>query len=129
MDYKNKYFKYKTKYLQLKQIKGGAKALKDPSIRYKVVPKGTNISFVVKYSMDGQKHLRPHHDASSYTINVALNDQSEYTGGGTHFIVNDYKKIGAPIGTMLIHPGRCTHYHSGLPITSGERYILVGFIE
>jgi len=91
--------------------------------------KGTNISFVVKYSMDGQKHLRPHHDASSYTINVALNDQSEYSGGGTHFIVSDYKKIGAPIGTMLIHPGRCTHYHSGLPITSGERYILVGFIE
>ena len=91
--------------------------------------KGTNISFVVKYSMDGQKHLRPHHDASSYTINVALNDQTEYTGGGTHFIVSDYKKIGAPIGTMLIHPGRCTHYHSGLPITSGERYILVGFIE
>ena len=91
--------------------------------------KGTNISFVVKYSMDGQKELKPHHDASSYTINLALNDHSEYTDGGTHFIVSDYKKIAAPIGTMLIHPGRCTHYHEGLPITSGERYILVGFIE
>ena len=91
--------------------------------------KGTNICFVVKYSMDGQKHLRPHHDASAYTINIALNDQSEYTDGGTHFLVTDYKKVGAPVGTMLIHPGRCTHYHEGLPITSGTRYILVGFIE
>lgn len=91
--------------------------------------KGTNICFVVKYSMDGQKHLRPHHDASAYTINIALNEQSEYTDGGTHFLVTDYKKVGAPIGTMLIHPGRCTHYHEGLPITSGTRYILVGFIE
>jgi hypothetical protein len=91
--------------------------------------KGTNISFVVKYSMDGQKELKPHHDASSYTINLALNDHNEYKGGGTHFIVSDYKKLSAPIGTMLIHPGRCTHYHEGLPITSGERYILVGFIE
>ena len=91
--------------------------------------KGTNISFVVKYSMDGQKDLKPHHDASSYTINLALNDHNDYSGGGTHFIVSDYKKKGAPVGTMLIHPGRCTHYHEGLPITSGERYILVGFIE
>jgi len=91
--------------------------------------KGTNISFVVKYSMDGQKDLKPHHDASSYTINLALNDHNEYKDGGTHFIVSDYKKTGTPIGTMLIHPGRCTHYHEGLPITSGERYILVGFIE
>ena len=91
--------------------------------------KGTNLVFVVKYDMNGQKDLRPHHDSSSYTVNIALNDQSEYEGGGTHFIVKDYKKIGAPIGKMLIHPGRCTHYHEGLPITSGERYILVAFIE
>ena len=90
---------------------------------------GTNISFVVKYSMDGQKELKPHHDDSSYTINLALNDHTEYSGGGTHFPVTDYKHRAAPIGTMLIHPGKCTHYHEGLPITSGERYILVGFIE
>ena len=30
------------------------------------------MNFVVKYAMDGQPSLRPHHDASTYTINVAL---------------------------------------------------------
>ena len=91
--------------------------------------KGTNICFVVKYSMDGQKDLRPHHDSSSYTINIALNNSDEYSGGGTHFLNPDYKVIGLEAGKMLVHPGRCTHYHEGLPISSGERYILIGFIE
>lgn len=30
------------------------------------------MNFVVKYSLGGQSSLRPHHDASTYTINVAL---------------------------------------------------------
>jgi hypothetical protein len=87
--------------------------------------KGTNIVFVVKYSMDGQKKLRPHHDSSSYTVNIALNEPTEYTGGGSHFLNHDYKNIDAPIGELILHPGKVTHYHQGLPITSGERYILV----
>ena len=35
---------------------------------------GTNIVFVVKYSMDGQRELRPHHDSSSYSVLFTLND-------------------------------------------------------
>ena len=31
------------------------------------------LSFVVKYSMKGQKKLEPHHDWSTYTTNTALN--------------------------------------------------------
>lgn len=30
------------------------------------------MNFVVKYWPDGQDRLRPHHDASTFTINVAL---------------------------------------------------------
>lgn len=30
------------------------------------------MNFVVKYALGGQASLRPHHDASTYTINVAL---------------------------------------------------------
>ena len=89
--------------------------------------KGTNISFIVKYDMNGLKKLGPHHDSSSYTINVALNDT--YEGGGTHFIMQNESIIKPDIGTLILHPGKCTHYHSGLHITSGTRYLLVGFIE
>ena len=30
------------------------------------------MNFVVKYHPDGQSNLRPHHDSSTFTINVAL---------------------------------------------------------
>jgi len=89
--------------------------------------KGTNIIFIVKYSMEGQTELSPHHDSSSYTILITLNNK--FKGGGTHFIRQNYIANNVEIGTCTIHPGRLTHYHSGIPITSGERYILVGFID
>lgn len=31
------------------------------------------MNFVVKYTPTGQYYLRPHHDASTFTINMALN--------------------------------------------------------
>ena len=31
------------------------------------------MNFVVKYTVNGQKLLEPHHDASTFTINMALN--------------------------------------------------------
>ena len=31
------------------------------------------MNFVVRYHPDEQAFLRPHHDASTYTINIALN--------------------------------------------------------
>lgn len=77
-----------------------------------------------------QPFLRPHHDSSTYTINIALNHVGiDYTGGGCHFIrykcsVTDTKK-----GHMLMHPGRLTHYHEGLHTTNGTRYIVVSFID
>ena len=88
---------------------------------------GTNIVFIVKYSMDGQKDLQPHHDSSSYTVLFTLNDK--FKGGGTHFIRQNFKTSNVPIGSCTMHPGRLTHYHSGIPITEGERYILVAFIN
>ena len=89
--------------------------------------KGTNINFVVKYSLDGQKELKPHHDGSVYTINIALNN--DFEGGGCRFIRQKVDCVNKEIGVALIHPGRLTHYHKGLPITSGKRYILVSFVN
>lgn len=95
-----------------------------------ITTKGTNINFVVKYTMGGQEFLRPHHDASMYTVNIALNLQDrDYVGGGCRFIRQDCSVTNTPIGFCNIHPGRLTHYHEGIPITSGTRFILVSFIE
>jgi len=92
--------------------------------------KKLNIAFVVRYSPEGQKDLAPHHDASTYTLNISLNDQGkDYQGGGCHFIRQGVKHQGQPSGWATIHPGRLTHYHQGLPTTAGVRYILVSFIN
>ena len=95
--------------------------------KYKYKYKNINLSFVVKYSMDAQKELNAHHDASTYTVNLCLND--EFEGGGCYFITNNIKCINKDIGSIVLHPGRLTHYHSGLPITDGNRFILVSFIN
>jgi hypothetical protein len=95
-----------------------------------ITTKGTNINFVVKYTMGGQEFLRPHHDASVYTVDIALNEaDKEFIGGGIHFVRQQQKLTHIPVGYSSMHPGRLTHYHEGLPITSGTRFILVSFIE
>jgi len=45
---------------------------------YKYDTKDINISFIVKYSMDGQKELAPHHDSSAYTVSICLNSDFEF---------------------------------------------------
>lgn len=42
--------------------------------------------FVVRYKPDEQPSLRPHHDASTYSVDIALNKQGvDYVGGGVRF--------------------------------------------
>lgn len=96
------------------------------SEEFKYKTKGTNITFVVKYSMGGQRKLRPHHDASTYTVNVCLNN--DFRGGGCRFLRSGRIVKNRTIGSMVLHPGRLTHYHEGLPLEAGTRYILVSFI-
>lgn len=94
---------------------------------YKYSTKDINIAFVVKYSMEGQRDLKPHHDASTYTVNICLNNN--FQGGGCRFIKQNMDVVNRDIGSMIIHPGKLTHYHEGIPISHGERYILVSFIN
>lgn len=51
-------------------------------------PPRSLMNFVVRYRPDEQPNLRPHHDSSTYTINVALNRGGgiDYEGGGCRFI-------------------------------------------
>uniref|UniRef100_A0A8C4HUV6 Procollagen-lysine,2-oxoglutarate 5-dioxygenase 1 n=1 Tax=Dicentrarchus labrax TaxID=13489 RepID=A0A8C4HUV6_DICLA len=89
-----------------------------------------DLAFVVRYKPDEQPSLRPHHDASTFTINIALNQVGlDYQGGGCRFLRYDCSIEAPRKGWALMHPGRLTHYHEGLPTTAGVRYIAVSFVD
>ncbi|KAM6908893.1 multifunctional procollagen lysine hydroxylase and glycosyltransferase LH3 [Xenentodon cancila] len=88
------------------------------------------MNFVVRYRPDEQPFLRPHHDSSTFTINIALNRKGiDYEGGGCRFLRYDCKVESPRKGWSFMHPGRLTHYHEGLPTTKGTRYIMVSFVD
>uniref|UniRef100_A0A672JI09 Procollagen-lysine,2-oxoglutarate 5-dioxygenase 1 n=1 Tax=Salarias fasciatus TaxID=181472 RepID=A0A672JI09_SALFA len=89
-----------------------------------------DLAFVVRYKPDEQPSLRPHHDASTFTINIALNQVGlDYQGGGCRFLRYNCSVTAPRKGWALMHPGRLTHYHEGLPTTAGVRYIAVSFVD
>ncbi|XP_033224283.1 procollagen-lysine,2-oxoglutarate 5-dioxygenase isoform X1 [Belonocnema kinseyi] len=93
-------------------------------------PPRSLMNFVVRYRPDEQPSLRPHHDSSTYTINIALNKAGvDYEGGGCRFIRYDCAVTDTKPGWMLMHPGRLTHYHEGLIVTKGTRYIMISFVD
>ncbi|CAK1588743.1 unnamed protein product [Parnassius mnemosyne] len=88
------------------------------------------MNFVVRYRPDEQPSLRPHHDSSTYTINLALNTPHvDYEGGGCHFLRYNCSVRNTKPGWLLMHPGRLTHYHEGLLVTNGTRYIMISFVD
>ena len=82
-------------------------------------------NFIAKYNVQNQGSLDLHHDSSSITLNVRLND--DFKGGGTY--LPKYKLTTQPkkIGNAMAHPGKITHLHGGRPVEEGTRYILVTF--
>ncbi|KAL6433068.1 hypothetical protein ACFW04_006388 [Cataglyphis niger] len=93
-------------------------------------PPRSIMNFVVRYRPDEQPSLRPHHDSSTYTINIALNEAGvDYKGGGCRFIRYNCSVTDTKPGWMLMHPGRLTHYHEGLRVTAGTRYIMISFVD
>ena len=82
--------------------------------------------FVVKYDAEaGQKELKPHRDGSVLSFNIALNPASDFEGGGTWFNSLD-NSIKLEQGEIVSHASGILH--GGHGITSGKRYILVGFV-
>lgn len=81
--------------------------------------------FVVKYSHDAQNQLEMHKDGSFISFNILLNETSEFEGGGTYF--DDGLTSRLEQGDILIHSSHIKH--SGLPIITGCRYLLVGFVN
>ncbi|XP_020626272.1 procollagen-lysine,2-oxoglutarate 5-dioxygenase 3-like [Orbicella faveolata] len=88
------------------------------------------MNFVVKYDPNRQYYLRPHHDSSTYTINIALTRPGiDHGGGGCRFLRYNCQVTETRRGWSFMHPGRLTHYHEGLPVTWGKRYIMISFVD
>lgn len=81
--------------------------------------------FVVKYKFDEQNYLDLHCDGSFLSFQILLSNTSSFEGGGTYF--DDGLTLNPEQGDLIIHSSRIKH--SGLPITKGVRYLLVGFID
>ncbi|XP_032407591.1 procollagen-lysine,2-oxoglutarate 5-dioxygenase 2 isoform X2 [Xiphophorus hellerii] len=88
------------------------------------------MNFVVKYTPHRQAFLKPHHDSSTFTINIALNNKNtDFQGGGCRFHRYNCSIESPRKGWSFMHPGRLTHLHEGLPTTNGTRYIAVSFVD
>ena len=85
-----------------------------------------NEALVVKYDAStGNNCLPVHQDFSFLTVNVALSESSEYTGGGTWF-EHSGETLLAERGEAVMHAGGLRH--CGVPVASGSRYQLVLFL-
>lgn len=95
--------------------------------KYYCMPESIKINivdlFIVKYEEGAQNKLDIHTDGSFLTFSIMLSSINDYQGGGTQF--NDGLKVVLDQGDVLVHSGFVKH--SGLEVTKGTRYILVGF--
>jgi hypothetical protein len=79
-------------------------------------------AFVMKYTLDTQKSLALHTDASLVTGSVKLNDN--YEGGELYFPRQDKSNADIAVGEMLLFPGQVTHGHMCDELISGTKYSL-----
>jgi len=84
--------------------------------------RGLRDAFIIKYSMNGQKHLRLHSDISLITGSVKLND--DYTGGELYFPRQDFSNKDVPVGKCILFPGQVTHPHTSKELKSGTKFSL-----
>ncbi|KAI8098385.1 uncharacterized protein B0P05DRAFT_9468 [Gilbertella persicaria] len=82
--------------------------------------------FLVKYDAQKQKGLRLHTDGCLFSLTLLISHPNDFEGGGTY-----YQSIDR---ILYLEQGDCAYHdahvmHSGVDITKGTRYILVGFID
>ena len=88
------------------------------------------LDFIVRYKPEHQASLRPHFDASTFSVTVTLNRMGvDFEGGGTHYTRQNCTVLDASPGDAVFHPGILTHQHEGLETTRGTRYIVVSFVD
>ena len=78
---------------------------------------------IANYNLVDKKQGYWHHDESADISVVVPLNTGKYKGGGTAF--HGYGEVAPlPTGHALIFPS-FTHLHKGLPVDSGDRYLLV----
>jgi len=77
-------------------------------------------AFTMKYSMDTQKALGLHTDASLVTGSMKLND--DYEGATLIFPRQNITNKDIPVGKLIIFPGPLTHGHHVDALKSGTKY-------
>eukprot|EP00928_Gymnodinium_smaydae_P055480 TRINITY_DN39003_c0_g1_i1.p1 TRINITY_DN39003_c0_g1~~TRINITY_DN39003_c0_g1_i1.p1 ORF type:complete len:408 (+),score=68.68 TRINITY_DN39003_c0_g1_i1:138-1226(+) len=84
--------------------------------------------FFVWYSASpgAQAGLALHRDGSIISFNILLNDPADFDGGGTYIEVDDCT-YSISQGDCFVHSGKLRH--GGHPVTRGERYVLVAFVD
>ncbi len=82
-------------------------------------------AFIVKYSAAAQFYLPVHNDQSQFSLTIALNDASEYAGGGTWFADWD-RSLNGDAGALVSFHGALAH--GGQAISAGTRYIVAAFL-
>ena len=83
---------------------------------------GVRDAFIIKYTMEGQRDLRLHSDASLVTGSVKLNDS--YTGGELYFPRQDLSNKDIPVGDCILFPGQVSHPHTSKELKSGTKFSL-----
>lgn len=78
--------------------------------------------FAVRYTMDTQRSLPPHHDDSFITGSVKLNNN--YDGAELLFPRKNFTNRYIEVGDLLLWPGNITHRHESTELISGEKYSL-----
>ncbi|KAM3719418.1 Multifunctional procollagen lysine hydroxylase and glycosyltransferase [Dirofilaria immitis] len=99
-------------------------------IGYYQKPVEAVMMFVVRYKQNKRSFLRAYYDASTYIVNIPLNKRGkDYEGGGIHYVRYNCTVSDDQTGYATMFPGRLTHLHEGLPVTSGTRYIAMSFLN
>lgn len=76
---------------------------------YEVYPPKSDQAFVVRYTAEDQRELKPHFDESTYTLNIALNTpHKDFEGGGCRFNRFNCSVTDTRLGWGFVHPGQFT---------------------
>lgn len=83
---------------------------------------GVRDFFAMRYSLDTQKELALHNDASMVSGSLKLNEG--YQGAELSFPRQHFTNRHVPRGVMLMWPGQVTHPHVCEPLEEGVKYSL-----
>lgn len=81
---------------------------------------GMRDAFIMRYSVDTQKSLALHNDASLVTGSVKLND--DYKGASLVYPRQGVNNDDVPCGKMILFPGMVTHGHECTELLEGTKY-------